>query len=172
MSVTYETISGSVGSVLLVWSRIERSARDEVMRAHGCVPKSVHGAAAVLKLWESTVIADQPATSLCPLLAKALRAQLRGPLDIRNGICHGLIGISAACEIRNETAALQWEIDGEKHLIYWDELQASLGWLCKIPSAISIISNVPMIGVGSRFIDNAENREWWLTEYGLSLPNK
>ena len=137
--MTYDKISGSVGSLLLVWSAIERSAREEVIRAHGCVPKSAHGVAAVLKIWEKTVTAGHPATSLCPQLAKSLRAKLQGPIDIRNGICHGLIGIWAGQE--DMTAALHWEINGEKDSILWQDLQKSLCWLSRLPRAFSIISN-------------------------------
>lgn len=161
-------MSGAVGSLLLVWSAIERSARDEVTKALGCVPKSAHGVAAVLRIWESTVVEGHPQTSLCPQLAQALRAKLQGPLDIRNGICHGLIGISAARE--DTTAALHWEINGKKHSISWEDLQASLFWLSKIRWAFWIISNASLESVGNRAIDNAENREWWLKEYGLRLP--
>lgn len=166
--MTYEKMRGSVGSLLLVWSAIEGSARDEVIRAQGCVPKSAHGVAAVLKIWEGIVIAGHPATSLCPLLATTLRASLQGAIEVRNGICHGLIGISA--EREDMTAALHWEINGAKHSISWENLQTSLNWLSKIRSAISIISNSSLESLGSRVIDSIENREWWLTEYGLSLP--
>lgn len=114
------------------------------------------------------MIADQPATSLCPLLAQTLRAELQGPLDIRNGICHGLVGISAACE--DMTATLHWEINGEKHSVSWEDLQTSLYWLSKIRRAFSIISNSSLESLGSRAINNTENREWWLTEFGLNLP--
>ena len=168
MDVTFEKISGSVGSLLLLWSAIERSAREEVISAHGCVPKSAHGIAAVLRVWEGTVNAGQPATSLRPQLAKTLRAKLQVFLDMRTGICHGLIAISAARE--HMPAALHWEINDEKHSITWEELQASLSWLSKIRSAFSIISNSSVEDLGSRVIDNAENREWWLKEFGLNLP--
>lgn len=112
--------------------------------------------------------AGQPETSLRPILAKTLRAKIQEPLDIRNGICHGLIGISAASE--HMPAALHWEINGEKHSISWEELQTTLGWLSKIRWAFSIISNSSVESLGSRIIDNAENREWWLAEYGLRIP--
>lgn len=161
-------MSGAVGSLLLVWAGIERSARDEVIQAHGGLPKSAHSIAGLLRDWERTVIAGHPATSLCPLLARSLRAKLQEPLGIRNGICHRLIGVWAARE--DMTAALHWEINGEKHSISWEDLQASLSWLSKIRLAFSIISNSSLESLGNRAIDNAENREWWLTEFGLNLP--
>jgi hypothetical protein len=167
MDVSYERIKGSIGSLLLVWGKIERSARDEVVSFHGCLPKSAHGIAAVLRTWENTVIEGHPATSLCPLLAATLRAELQRPLDIRNGICHGLVGISEESE--DMRASLQWEINDEKHSISWEDLQASLSWLSKICFAFSIISNASLEETGSRAINNDINREWWLTEFGLNL---
>ncbi len=167
MDVSYESIKGAVGSVLLVWGRIERSARDEVVSVRGCLPKSAHGIAAVLRTWEDTVIEGQPVTSLCPLLAATLRAELQGPLDIRNGICHGLMGISASSD--DMSASLHWEINDEKHWISWEDLQTSLSWLSKVGYAIYMISNPKLETLGSRAINNDENREWWLMEFGLNL---
>lgn len=170
MDVTYDRLSGSLGSLLLLWARIERSARAEVAHSDGSLPKSAHGIAAVLDLWKSKVVADQPATSLCPSLATVLRAELQAPLDIRNGLCHGLIGISMARE--DMTSKLSWELKGKEQSISWEELQASFAWLSKVPHALSMISNPSLERFGSRAIDNAENREWWLTEFALRLPDE
>lgn len=163
-------MSGAVGSLLLVWAGIEQAARNEVIRAHGCLPKSAHNISGLLRTWEGTVIAGHPATSLCPSLARVLRAKLQGPLAVRNGICHGLIGVWAAREDR--TAALHWEINGKQRTIEWHDLQASLTWLSKIRGAFSIISNSSCEDLGNRAVDNPENRDWWLTEYGLGLPSQ
>lgn len=73
MDVSYERIGGSLGSLLLLWTAIERSAREEVVRVHKCLPKSAHGIAAVLKCWESTVKDAQDLTTLGSLVAEALR---------------------------------------------------------------------------------------------------
>lgn len=160
-------MAGSIGSLLLVWAKIEQSARDEVVRAHGNLPKSAYGIAALLRNWESTVIEKQPATSLCPLLAKTLCVSLNHQLEIRNGVCHGLIGISATNE--DITGELHWEINNESHSISWEDLQTSLSWLSKIHRAISIISNSSVERFGDRGIDDLENRKWWQTEFGLNL---
>lgn len=168
MEVTYGTIKGSVASVVVVWALIEQSARTEIIRAHGELPKSAHGIAAALDLWHSTVIATQPATSRCAALATILRDRLRKPLEIRNGICHGLYGISASTE--KSPATLKWELNGEKHSISWDDLSEMLGWLSKIHHVFAMISSPKVTGVQSRIIDSAENREWWRSEYALDLP--
>lgn len=113
------------------------------------------------------MIERQPATSLCPSLASTLRSRLQGPLYIRNGLCHGLEGISAAQEYT--PATLRWEMKGTKHSISWEELQASLNWLSKVRFAFRVISNPSLDRPGSRGVDNEENRQWWLAEYGLDL---
>lgn len=166
--VSFEQIRGSLGSLLLLWSAIERAAREEVARAHdGQLPKSAHGIAAVLNAWEAAVVARQDASSLRILLASTLRAQLQDPLDIRNGVCHGLVGLSAA--YGNRPATLTWELNDVKRGITWDELQAAFSWLSKVPFAIGIISNSHQEKSGGRMTDNHENREWWRAEYGLDL---
>ena len=64
-NVSFEQIRGSLGSLLLLWSAIERAARKEVARAHdGQLPKSAHGIAAVLNAWEAAVVARQDASPL------------------------------------------------------------------------------------------------------------
>lgn len=138
--VTFEQISGSLGSLLLLWAKIERLARDEVAQIHGgCLPKSAYGIAAVLNAWEAAVVAARPEVPLRALLAATLRAQLQEPLNVRNGICHGLVGISSTHGGR--PATLIWEINDVKRGITWEELQATFAWLSKVPFAISTISN-------------------------------
>ncbi|AXT24044.1 hypothetical protein D1822_15165 [Phaeobacter inhibens] len=166
--VSFEQIRGSLGSLLLLWSKIERAARQEVASAHdGQLPKSVYGIAAVLNAWEANVRDAKNASPLRTLLAITLRSQLQHPLDIRNGVCHGLVGLSAAFE--NQPATLTWELNNETRSITWQELQVSFAWLSKVPSAIGMISNHIEEETGSRLIDSLENRNWWKTEYGLDL---
>lgn len=168
LEVNYDRISASLGSLLLVWSQLEKSFRDEVIRFHGSLPPRAHGIAAVVRTWESAVIAAQPASSLCPSLATIVRCQLQGPLDMRNGLCHGLVGISAAN--KQVPAQLHWELNGEKHSISWEDLQKCFGWLSRLPRAISIISDRSLDRLGSRATNTAENREWWRSEFDLELP--
>lgn len=168
MDINYDRLSGSLGSLLLIWAALERSLREEVIRAHGFLPARAYGIAAVMRTWESVIIDVHPPTSLGPLLAKALRHQLQAPLDIRNGLCHGLIGISTAT--KNRPAELRWEIHEKKHSISWDGLQQQFGWLSKLPHAVSIISNPSMTFSGSRTTNTSENREWWRSEFALDLP--
>lgn len=170
MDVTFNQMSGAIGSLILIWSRIERSARDDVVRLLGFLPAKAHGIKGAIGTWEAAVVEAQPADTLCVLLAETLRSQLQGQLDIRNGICHGLIGIMGS--VGDASAALSWELNGQKHSISWEELQASFGWLSKIHFAFSKISNPALDRLDCRVIDTGENREWWRTEFGLDLAQQ
>ncbi len=166
--VSHEQASASLGSLLLLWAGIERAARDEVARIHGgCLPKSAHGIARVLDAWHDSVTGDRQAGSLRGVLAAALLDRLKEERRIRNGICHGLLGISG--EQGGRSATLSWEINGARSSIPWEQLQAGLRWLSRVPSAMSTISRSSVEEPGSRMIDTSENREWWRAEYGLVL---
>jgi hypothetical protein len=166
--VNFEQISGSLGSLLLLWAAIEREARKEVARLNdGILPRSAFGISSVLSAWEAAVVQQHLEQAFRALLASTLRSQLQEPLNIRNGLCHGLLGASA--EHHGKPAALMWEINEERRHITWDELQASFGWLSKVPDALSMICNSSAERPGNRMTDNPENRKWWLTEYGISL---
>lgn len=157
-----------MASLLLVWTGLERSVRRAVISLHGSLPPRAYGIASALQTWETMVREYQPASSLAPLLATTLRGQLQGPLSIRNGLCHGLEGISA--ETEQMPATLSWEMNDEKHSICWDDLQQQFGWLSRLPNAVLIISHQSPERFGSRLQDTAENREWWRSEFSLDLP--
>lgn len=168
-SVTFAQLCGSLESLLLLWAGIERQARVEVAKAYdGCVPKSAHGIAAVLDSWEAGVFVKAEPGSLRRALACTLRTQLYAPLQMRNGLCHGLIGISCAND--KTPASLMWEINGATQSIGWDELQTVFRWLSKVAFAMDIISNSSAQKPGNRLTDSAENRAWWLDEFGIAIP--
>ena len=54
--VTFNQMSGAIGSLILLWSRIERSARDDVVRLLGCLPAKARGIKAVIGTWEGAVV--------------------------------------------------------------------------------------------------------------------
>jgi hypothetical protein len=167
--ITYAQISGSICYLLQLWAAIEKQVRIEVSSAYsGNPPKSAYGIAGVLNAWEQGVIMGASPGTLRVMLASALRAQIQEPLNVRNGLCHGLCGLSAS--LRDEPASFTWEINEERRSITWDELQADFRWLARVPSAISMISNSSSEKLGNRISDSPENREWWLGEFGIELP--
>lgn len=166
--VSFEQVKASIGSLIILWSRIERAGREEITRAnHGILPRSVHGIAATLSAWETSVLDRKNVEPLRALLASALRAQLKDPLDIRNGVCHGIVALSAS--YHDEPASLSWELNETKRSLIWSELQKMFSWLSKLPAAMNMISNMESGVLGNRISDNAENREWWMAEFGIAL---
>ena len=167
LSVSFEMIQSSLGSLLMLWGEIERTARSEVAQLRGELPKPVHGISAVLRDWEGCIVNPLGVASMRPMLAAALHAQLRAHLQVRNGVCHGLNRITA--ESAKSPAQLCWSLDGDVRCIDFEELQASFRWLAKAPYAMSLISKAEPSRIGDRVIDTQENRQWWLTEFWIDL---
>lgn len=166
--VSYEQMKASVGSLIILWSRIERTGREEISRANGGIlPKSAHGIAMTLSAWEASVIDRKNVEPLRALLAAGLRARLKDSLDIRNGICHGIVALSAS--YNDEPATLSWEFKETKHSLSWSELQEMFSWLSKVPRAMNMISHTESESIGNRISDTPENRAWWMAEFGIAL---
>ena len=166
MDVDFDQAKGSVGSLLLLFSRIERSAREELARMKKASPsKPAHGFAAIMNDWVAAIDTMPCELSLTVPLAVSLRAQLQGPIALRNAVCHGLNSISASHG--DVPATLGWELNGERGSITWDELQTCFQWLSRVPHAISHISSGPTKKLDCRLKDSVENRAWWMAEYGI-----
>ena len=164
---TYEQMRGSLGSILLLWAAIEKQLRKEVAQRGGEALPEYANYARNLKARRKAVSAAQPASSLARPLASILCDQLEEPRAVRNGVCHGLTGITG--QHGKNPVSLFWNINGVKGSIAWDELQVSLHWLSRVPHAISIISGSSPDKAGSRMVDTPENCQWWLDEFGLDL---
>lgn len=160
---------GALGSLLLLWSEIERSTREEVLFLNegGVAPKPGYGFAALLREWDKRVIAKHPSGSAPALLASALTGELRKAQKIRNALCHRLDGISASQE--EKPAALTWRTANGTGRITWPELQISFHRLSKYPRAMSILSRYDAMNFDRMRLDDAENRQWWFDEFGLSV---
>lgn len=168
LNVDFSDISRSLSSLLLLWSAIERTTREEVARFHGgVIPKSAFGIAAVLSAWEESVIVQHGAASLAASAAHAVRCRLQEYLKIRNGLCHGLDGIASS--EHGEPAMLTWYSNGVSSRITSDELEECFRWLARIPRAIAILGRPCSRTAGGRLADNSENREWWRTEFDIEL---
>lgn len=169
-AVTFAQIKGSVASLLLVWAQIERTARDEVARAHGgAVPKSAHGLVAVLNAWEARMTEDRLARPYQAALASRLRALLQRPLEIRNGVCHGLVGIVSSCP--GKPATLSWDMNGNGQTVTWDEMQEVLRLLSRLPRAFSVISHAAAEPAPGRAASLLPDRDWWAVEFGIDVPD-
>lgn len=161
--VSFGQVCASLGSLLYLWCAVERTLRDNVASLYGGeLPRSAHSISSILKVWENAMRERQDSLPLCGLLVSSLCAQLRQLLNIRNGVCHGLRGISGSDA--NQSGSVTWELNGEEHSVSWEELQTSFAWLSKVPFAVEIISR----SRPEMMIDTPGTRAWWESEYGLS----
>ena len=168
--MTFELMTGIIGSLLLLRASIERTARGELAGMDGgTLPKSTHGAAAVLIAWEAKVTESGPARPFRVSHASRLRAQLQQPFDIRTGVCHGLAGASVADPGKPGTST--WEMNGHQQSITRDELQGVFRWLSKVPYAISMISRAAAELEPVRAASLLPGRTWWAAEYGIDLSS-
>lgn len=165
--MTFEEAKGAIGSLLLVWADIERSLRQEIARANdGRILPCIQGAGSALTEWEFCVAKEHPSDTLRIALVADLLVKLSEPRKIRNGICHGLMGISSSRA--GAAANLYWELNGQQCSIEVEELLAMLGWMSRVPQAVSILSAPVDLSLSGRLRDTAENRQWWSEEFGLT----
>ena len=162
--VTYAQINGTLGSLLRLWSVIERQARAAVQSRDGSA-KSCHGIAATLDLWQKVIVEDDDPGSLRPVLTRVLRTKLQPCLRTRNGLCHGLVAATAAQ--REQPASLTWDLNGTRNTMTWDELQSMFSWLSRVPRAMSMLERRPTLVLGCRLLINDENAQWWIREFDL-----
>lgn len=165
-TVSYERICGTVASLLLLFHRIESEAHEIIAKAPSAtaLPK-VHGARGILMSWKNLLLADQTRPDEA-LLAERIWAQIQRPLDVRNGICHGLIGASA--ERDDSPATLTWRFKGGTRSMNYDELQKMFAWLSKIPQAMGMISH-GLCDQGEARGRKLPERDFWISEFGIEF---
>lgn len=164
--ITFEQMKSAIGSLLMLWARIERTIRTQLSNANGGkLPKSAHGIAAALNTWEAAMQNDSAIRPLQAQLASSIRAELQRPLDIRNGICHGLVGISSSDT--DSPATITWRVGETYASITWDELQRVFDLLGKISRAISIISDAAAEKDHAKSASKLPDRDWWIAEFSI-----
>ena len=166
-AVTYERICGTVASLLFLFASIENEAREVVCKAGSSKDLTkVFGARGVLLVWKTLLQKDREARPEEALLAERLWAQIQEPLNVRNGICHGLIGASA--EWREVPATLCWRgKDGTISLTY-DELQDMFAWLSRIPQAMAMVSHAVCAKDATK-LRPFPKRDFWESEFGIQF---
>lgn len=165
--ITYERICGTVASLLLLFARIENEAREIIEKAGASDRlKSVRGARGSLREWRALILAEQGSRPYEAQLADALWGQIQGPLDIRNGVCHGLVGASAS---RGDIqATLTWRVQARTKSMTFCELQEMFAWLSKIPQAMSMISHAACTKDASKLRQLPEP-DFWAAEFGIKF---
>ena len=167
--ITYDRMKGAIGSLLFLWADIEQTVRTELSNLYdGKIPKSAHGVAAALNAWNAAMCKDADTRPFQALLALSVRADLQRPLEIRNGICHGLSGVS--CSNTSRPATITWRVGEAQTSITWDELHSVFQRLSVAPRAISIVSNAAVERDDAKAASLLPDREWWKTEFAFDLP--
>jgi len=105
-----QDIKASLGSLLIVWSRIERTLEEEIRFLHSVspyadtTPPKHHSIAAKIRVWQGFHVAACTRCEEHRKIVSIIVERLNSALEQRNALCHGLSGYSIK------------PINGENHL--------------------------------------------------------
>lgn len=143
--VSFVEMKASVGSILFLWSSIERELAKRIETlGSGANKNGAHTIAQKIARWESlqaAVSVDRPEHHA---LLQEIRERLNGALEIRNRIAHGVIGITADPFGYRGDAHLETELNGEKRKHTYPELEQSMRILSHLVWAIGSLSEAAL----------------------------
>lgn len=143
--VSFVEMKASVGSILFLWSSVERELTTQIDALDGGSKKiGAHTLSQKIARWEGL---QSPASGERPeheALLREVRERLLQALDIRNRISHGLIGIRADRHEYNGEACLTTELNGVKRTHPHAELEHSMRVLSQLVWAIRSLSDAAM----------------------------
>ena len=94
-SVSIEQMQGTVGSLVFLWSKIERELEEANLGLYGGeVPKSARGISKSVTAWSQRVSSGDIDRALQTRLCGRVVDLLAEALAVRNLVCHGLRGVS------------------------------------------------------------------------------
>ncbi|WP_428687954.1 hypothetical protein [Roseibium sp.] len=136
-TITFEQMKGAVGSLLLLWSEIERELAESLIRLNGGrSAKPAHGIEKSIEFWILELQRNSCRQDQVIELRSGFGSHLSDALKVRNSVCHGLVGITAGCPSGGEEAHLTVELSGETRILGWSELQSMFRWMSKASSLI------------------------------------
>jgi hypothetical protein len=139
--VSFLEMKASVGSILFLWSSIERELAKRIEYLDdGSTKNGAHSVTQKIIRWEglqSAACAERPEHQA---LLREVRERLTQALEIRNRIAHGLIGITADPFGHHGDARLETELNGEKRSLPHAELEHSMRVLSHLIWAIGSLS--------------------------------
>ena len=143
--VTYVEMKASVGSILFLWSSIERELTKRIDQLDdGKSRNGAHTLARKIARWESlqaAVCAERPEHQA---VLKEVSARLLIALELRNHITHGLIGITADPFGQHGDAHLETELNGEKRKHTHSDLENVMRNLSHMVWAIGSLSDATL----------------------------
>lgn len=143
--VTFGQMKGTIGSLVWLWSQIERELTAAIKAMNsGTVPRNAHGASKSIAVWsefvlhrtEGRILQIHACHSLVELLAEALA--------VRNLVCHVLIGISAQVHPTGREAHLTVELGEDRRILTWSELQEMFAWMSQTTRLIRELTTAAM----------------------------
>lgn len=136
-TITFDQMKGTIGSLLYLWSGIEKSLNVAIENLHGeNVPRSVHGIRRSIDVWSLAIKQTDQTSTLRADLCDRLVKMLKEALVIRNLVCHGLIGISARLHIDDPEAHLKVQLGDDMRLLTWHQLDEMFSWMSSTRSLI------------------------------------
>lgn len=139
--VSFIEIKGSIGSILFLWSSVERELSKGIETLdEGLAKNRVHGISRKISHWvrlQMAACAERPEHRA---LLLEIRKRLTLTLAIRNCIAHGLIGISADPSGHSGDASLTTEMNGEMRKLHHAELDQCMRILSHLIWAIGSLS--------------------------------
>jgi hypothetical protein len=150
-TVTFAQMNGAIGSLLRLWSDIERSLKVACQTlAPDDTTKPPHGISKTLTVWSTRVITRSADRPLQAELCQRLVDMLREPLSIRNFVCHGLVGIHEQVSRDGQEAHLLVELNGEARTLRWRELQEMFQWMSQTKWLIDALTKAAIDNDGAR----------------------
>ena len=154
-----------MASLLFLFANIENQAREIIDKAGATESlTNVFGVRRALQVWKNLLFKDREKRPEEALLAERLWSWIQEPLNVRNGICHGLAGASA--EREDEPATLSWRDREGVRSRTFEKLQEMFVWLSKLPLAMDMISHA----VGAKDPSKLRPfpmRDFWESEFGF-----
>lgn len=144
-TITLDQMRGAVGSLLFLWSDIERSLQaviqTELFARDG---PPVHQLSRALSLWSQRVMAASQGRPRQAQLCRRLTRLLSEALAVRNLVCHGLVGYYAQVSHGSQEAHLLVELDTDRRVLTWSELQGMFRWMSRSRWLIEALTGAAM----------------------------
>lgn len=144
-SVSFVEMKAMVGSIIFLWSSIERELAKRIETPeNGTNKNGAHTVAQKIARWKSLQAAVGAKRPEHQSLLQEVRERLNRALDIRNRVAHGLIGITADPFGHHGDAHLETELNGETRRHTHPELEQTMRILSHMVSAIGSLSEAEM----------------------------
>lgn len=132
-TVTFEQIKGTIGTMVWLWSDIERELRRSLHNLNkGKASKKAHGISRSLNIWSEHILSSAHASNELKKLTYRITEYLEEALVVRNLMCHGLLAAYAKFHSCERDAYLHVELGDNHRDLTWTELQNMISWMSRV----------------------------------------